>query len=219
MHAPISPAILYAGTPVVVLSTCNADDSVNLAPMSSVWWLGWSCMLGLDASSKTVENLRRTGECVLNLASVETVQQVNRLAKTSGSNPLPAHKQALGYRFEPDKLGTSGFSTHASETVRPPRLNECPITMEAKAVAFHPFAGSDPRTSIPLCAVELTILAVFAHDSVRTPGHPDRIDPDQWRPLIMSFRRFYGLGGECAPSTLSEGPEEYYAPWKFMPKS
>lgn len=57
-HHTIEPAVHYWGTPVVLVSTCNADGSANLAPMSSAWWLGWSCMLGLDASSQTTENLR-----------------------------------------------------------------------------------------------------------------------------------------------------------------
>ena len=63
----IEPAILYFGTPVVLIGTRNEDDSFNLSPMSSAWWLGWRCMLGLGSNSKTTENLIRTGECVLNL--------------------------------------------------------------------------------------------------------------------------------------------------------
>lgn len=42
MHAVIDPAILYFGTPVVLVSSANADGSLNLAPMSSAWWLGRS---------------------------------------------------------------------------------------------------------------------------------------------------------------------------------
>jgi hypothetical protein len=30
------------------------------------------------------------------------------------------------------------------------------------------------------------------------------IDPMRWRPLIMSFCRFFGLGGEAHPSRLAE---------------
>ena len=48
MKIPIEPSILYFGTPVVLISTLNEDDSVNVAPMSSAWWLGWNCMLGLE---------------------------------------------------------------------------------------------------------------------------------------------------------------------------
>ena len=36
----IEPAILYFGTPVVLIGTCNEDGSCNLAPMSSAWWVG-----------------------------------------------------------------------------------------------------------------------------------------------------------------------------------
>jgi flavin reductase (DIM6/NTAB) family NADH-FMN oxidoreductase RutF len=68
-HREIAPAIHYWGTPVVLIGTQNPDGTTNLSPMSSAWWLGWSCMLGLDASSQTVQNLKRERECVLNLAS------------------------------------------------------------------------------------------------------------------------------------------------------
>src|SRR5580658_4246945 len=101
MHQTREPAILYFGTPVVLISTVNEDGSPNLAPMSSAFWLGWRCILGLSGVSKTTENMRRTGECVLNLPSVDLVAAVNRLAKTTGSNPVPLRKVEKGYRYEP----------------------------------------------------------------------------------------------------------------------
>jgi len=61
MHTVIDPAILYFGTPVVLVSSTNADGSSNLAPMSSAWWLGHSCMLGFGARSLTPQNIQRTG--------------------------------------------------------------------------------------------------------------------------------------------------------------
>ncbi len=82
--AEIEPSILYFGTPVVLISTLNEDATVNVAPMSSAWWHGWGCMLGLTSGSKTVENLRRTRQCVLNLPSAEQVEFVDRLALTTG---------------------------------------------------------------------------------------------------------------------------------------
>ena len=57
MHQTIEPAILYFGTPVVLVSTLNEDGSPNLAPMSSAWWLGWRAVLGFGASSKTPQNM------------------------------------------------------------------------------------------------------------------------------------------------------------------
>src|SRR5687767_15634841 len=64
MHRTIEPTILYFGTPVALISSLNEDGSANLAPMSSVWWLGWSCMLGLGQMGQTSANLERTRECV-----------------------------------------------------------------------------------------------------------------------------------------------------------
>src|SRR5215467_3969210 len=104
MHKIVHPAILYFGTPVVLISTVNEDGTHNLAPISSIFWLGWRCMIGISAFSKTTENLIRTGECVLNLASVNEVGAVNRLAKLTGSNPVPAGKLQKGYRYEADKF-------------------------------------------------------------------------------------------------------------------
>ncbi|MBO2009914.1 flavin reductase family protein [Hymenobacter negativus] len=90
MHYPSEPAILYFGTPVVLISTINEDGSVNLAPMSSVFWLGWRAVLGLAASSQTTQNLLRTGQCVLNLPSVDLAGAVNQLARTTGAASVPA---------------------------------------------------------------------------------------------------------------------------------
>lgn len=70
-HIQGEPPILYYGTPVVLISSENEEGSINLAPMSSAFWLGWRCILGLATLSKTTQNLKRSGECVLNLPSVE----------------------------------------------------------------------------------------------------------------------------------------------------
>ena len=78
MHRTIDPAILYFGTPVVLVSSLNEDGTPNVAPMSSAWWLGQSCLLGFGARSKTPANILRTGECVLNLPSVDEVAHVER---------------------------------------------------------------------------------------------------------------------------------------------
>jgi flavin reductase (DIM6/NTAB) family NADH-FMN oxidoreductase RutF len=66
-HTRIEPSILYFGTPVVLISTLSESGSANLAPMSSVFWLGWRAVLGLDARPKTTQNMLGSGECVLNL--------------------------------------------------------------------------------------------------------------------------------------------------------
>src|SRR3984893_4663039 len=105
-HIVSEPSILYFGTQVVLISSENEDGSANLAPMSSAFWLGWRCILGLNATSKTTVNMIRTGQCVLNLPSVDNVAAVNRLACLTGSNPGPAVKLARGYAHEKNKFET-----------------------------------------------------------------------------------------------------------------
>src|SRR5258708_37541562 len=102
----IEPAILYFGTPVVLIGSTNEDGSANLAPMSSAWWVGWRCMLGLASNSKTTENMIRAGEGVLNLPSADLVDAVHNLARTTGSDPVPAGKYKLASPPAKDKSET-----------------------------------------------------------------------------------------------------------------
>jgi flavin reductase (DIM6/NTAB) family NADH-FMN oxidoreductase RutF len=212
MHSVIDPAILYFGTPVVLVSSLNPDGSANLAPMSSAWWLGRSCMLGFGARSQTPANIQRTGECVLDLPSVHEAAAVNRLARTTGSDPVPPHKLAMGYRHEPDKFTLAGLTPLASRDVTPSRVAECPVHLEATLEAVHPLAVRDPVRRGALIALEVRVTRVHVAETVRLEGHEHRIDPDRWRPLIMSFQQFYGLGERVQSSTLAEIPEEAYRP-------
>ena len=212
MHRTIDPAILYFGTPVVLVSSLNEDGSPNVAPMSSAWWLGWSCLLGFGARSKTPANILRTRECVLNLPSVDQVAAVDRLARLTGSNPVPPHKVAMGYRYEPDKLGVADLTPQKSEVVAPPRIHECPVQLEAVLEQAHPIAENDPARKGNLIALEVRIVRVHVEEKLLLQGHVNRIDPDTWRPLIMSFCQFYGVGERVHPSRLAEIPESAYQP-------
>ena len=210
MHLNSSPAILYFGTPVVLISTINEDGSYNLAPMSSIFWLGWRCMIGLSALSKTTENILRTKQCVLNLPSVYQADAVNRLAKTTGSNPVPAGKQQKGYRYEKEKFNIAGLTPVASTTILPPRVMECPVQLEAVLEDTHGLAQNDPVLSGKIITFELRIQRVHLAASILMENNINRVDPDKWRPLIMSFQEFYGLGEKAHYSTLAEIPESLY---------
>ena len=210
MHATIDPAILYFGTPVVLVSTLNEDGSPNLAPMSSAWWLGRSCLLGFGARSQTPANLLRQGECVLNLPSVAQVDAVDPLAKTTGSSSVPPHKRAMGYRHERDKFGVAGLTPLAADSVAPPRVAECPVQLEAVLVGHHPLEAAHPDRRGKLVALEVRVTRVHVDESIRLAGTAHRIDPERWRPLIMSFAEFFGLGPKLRRSTLATIPEEAY---------
>lgn len=217
MHVTIDPAILYFGTPVVLVSSLNEDGTPNLAPMSSAWWLGRSAVLGFGARSHTPANILRTRECVLNLPSVDQVAAVNRLARTTGSSPVPPYKVSMGYRHEKDKFAVAGLTPMEAETVGPPRVAECPVQLEAVLEGSFPLAQEDPDRRGKLIALEARVVRVHVDPRIRMAGHPNRIDPERWRPLIMSFAQFFGLGGMLHHSTLAEIPEDSYRPRPVAP--
>lgn len=210
MHHVSSPSILYFGTPVVVISTLNEDGTSNLAPISSVFWLGYRCMIGLSAQSKTTENLLRARECVLNLPSVDQAAGVDRLALTTGSDPVPPGKASRGYQYESDKWRRSGFTPLPSNLVDTPRIYECPVQLEASLVAIHPIGADAGAANIRILSFELKILRVHLHESILADDRPNHVDPDKWRPLIMSFQQFYGLGERVHSSALAQVPEHLY---------
>ncbi len=210
-HLTIEPSILYLGTPVVLISTENPDGSANLAPMSSAWWLGWRCMLGLQTASQTPQNMIRTGQCVLNLASPQQAQAVNNLARLTGTANMPELKKKLGYTYEPRKFEVAGLTPIASHTVAPPRALECPIQLEAVVAARHPIMEDDPQVAGLISAFEVRITRVHVHPSLIMEGHPNRIDPAKWQPLIMNFQKLYGVSStEIVPSRLAEIEEHLY---------
>lgn len=199
MHIASNPSILYFGTPVVLISTLNEDGTFNLAPISSVFWLGYRCMIGIAVNSKTTQNILRTKACVLNLPSVAQAAQVNRLALTTGSDPVPPGKLKKGYQYVADKFAYAGFTP-----VQGMRVAECPVQMDAAFAGIH-HLGSETVVSI-----ELKIEQVYLDEAILFEGLPDRIDPDKWRPLIMSFQELYGLGEKVQASALAQIPEQLY---------
>ncbi|WP_375390205.1 flavin reductase family protein [uncultured Amnibacterium sp.] len=209
-HVVVDPAILYFGTPVALLSTVDDGGRPNLAPMSSVFWLGSTAVLGLGTRSQTARNLHATGEVVIGLPSIEQVAAVDRLALTTGRHPVPPVKAAAGYVHAADKFAVAGLTPVPSDLVAPARIAQCPVAMEGRVTAAHGLSGADPRADGGAAVFEVEVLRVHVHPALRMAGHPHRIDPLRWRPLMMSFQRFFGLGGEVRPSRLAGIDEEWY---------
>lgn len=205
---------------MVLITTENEDGSFNIAPMSSAWWLGNRCMLGLATVSHTTRNLLRTKQCVLNLPSDDMRDYVNALARTTGTpnvataepaSGLVFFKKMNGYKSVHDKFEHAGLTPQGAECVRPARIAECPAQMEAELVGVHKmFQDLDSDMTL---ALEVKVLRTHVHDNIRMAGHRNRIDPDLWRPMIMSFQELYGLGPKkIGASVLAKIPEEGYRP-------
>jgi flavin reductase (DIM6/NTAB) family NADH-FMN oxidoreductase RutF len=197
-HLTITPNILYFGTPVVLLSTENDDGSANLAPMSSAWALGHVVVLGLGAGGQSAHNLASRPDMVINLPTACQWGAVERLAPLTGRHPVPAHKRDR-FRYEPAKFEAAGLRPQLSEHVRPPRVAECPLQMEARATHIR------TDTSKEFLIVEAQILAVHADARIVMPG-TNHINPAAWNPLIYNFRHYFGLGNQLGHSFRSETP-------------
>lgn len=200
VHLVIEPRVHYYGTPVVLVSTTNPDGTANLAPMSSAWWVGNSCMLGLDETSQTTLNLQRTRELVLNLPDATLVHAVDRLAGYTGTESVPPHKVAKGYAHLADKFGRARLTPVDSHLVGPPRVAECPIQMESRVERIDPFGG----TGSGVVGVEASILRTHVREDMLVAGSDRHIDPERWDPLLMKFTHFYGNARHIHLSRLAE---------------
>jgi flavin reductase (DIM6/NTAB) family NADH-FMN oxidoreductase RutF len=146
---------------------------------------------------------------VINFPSVNQVSAVDRLAKTTGTFPVPVDKVQRGFRYEKQKFETAGLTPVPSEMVEPPRVLECPIQLEALMVAERPLDEGGPLEGF-LTTFEMRIHRIHIEESILMEGHTNRIDPNKWRPLIFNFQQFYGLGPQVHTSTLGEIPEALY---------
>ena len=98
-----------------------------------------------------------------------------------------------------------------SATVAPPRVRQCPVQMEAVVEGTHVLAQDDDKLRGAVLAFEVRIQRVWLDEKILVEGRPDHVDPDRWRPLIMSFQKFYGLApGQLHPSMLATIPERSY---------
>lgn len=135
--------------------------------------------MAFRASSKTTENVHRTGQLVINLPSADQVAAVDRLAKTTGTNPPPEGKIRRGYRHEKDKFGVAGLTRVPAETVATFRARECPVQLEAVLEAEHGYdVGGPLKGSIAI--VEARITRVQVATSILMDSHANRIAPDKW---------------------------------------
>jgi flavin reductase (DIM6/NTAB) family NADH-FMN oxidoreductase RutF len=198
----IAPKILYFGTPVAIVTTANEDGHPNLAPISSFWALGWTIVLGLLRDTKTLANLKRNPDCVVNLPGPELWHAVELLAPLTGLNPVPVEKAAK-FRYETDKFSAAGLTPLASEYVSVPRVRECPAQLECKTKKIHSLTG-DPRLRELTGgnAVEVEVVRVHVREDYII--NENYVDPERWQPLIYNFRHYFGLGEELGKTFRAE---------------
>jgi flavin reductase (DIM6/NTAB) family NADH-FMN oxidoreductase RutF len=201
MKRVLNPKMLYFGTPVVLLSSINADGTTNVAPMSSAWWVGNTAMLGMSVNSQTVRNLEQRPECVLNLVDARMVDAIDRLALLTGRPDVPDYKRDRGYTHEPDKFTAAGLTPVAYGEGMPSGVAESLIHMEGQVKNIHHIDDTDSG----LRALEVSVLRTHVDERLLMADHPTYIDPLAWNPLFMKFTEYFADASLSRPSSLARG--------------
>jgi flavin reductase (DIM6/NTAB) family NADH-FMN oxidoreductase RutF len=196
----VEPKILYFGTPVALITTVDMYGNANIGPMSSVWALGWTLMLGLEMGSKTYQNLMEQKECVVNFPPSSLFEHVEKIANLTGANPIPDYKRGR-YQYDADKFTSGGFTSLKSALVKPPRIGECQLQIEAVLKNVLKI-NDDPVEASGVAAVEVRVLKIHADEGLIVDGK--HIDPQKWVPLIYNFRHYFGLGKELGKTFKAE---------------
>ena len=186
-HLVIRPAILYTGTPVMLIASRNPDGTDNLAAASSYWALGPMLVIGLEGGGQTIDNVLATGELTVSFPQPSLWRAVEAIGDTTGKDPVPEGKRPR-YRHVADKFAAAGLTPQPSEAVAPPRVAECALQLEAVVRRATPGVGDYHM-------VEAEVVRVHAAPEIVVPG-TDHIDPRAWQPTIYSFRHYFGLGAE-----------------------
>ena len=71
--------------------------------------------------------------------------------------------------------------------------------MEAKLVGVHekmPQTDSEGGEDLGFVALEVVVLRTQVHEAIRMEGFLNRVDPEKWKPMIITFSRIVRLEGE-----------------------
>jgi AraC-like DNA-binding protein len=159
--------------------------------------------------------------------AVSTSELQRQFSRRLGISPkayrqaLALHRLARGAtrgRTTLDAVLDAGFETNSVAYAAAgralgtaPRVIEVPIQLEAKVEHLRGLGENSAAVRGRVEVIEVRIVRVHIEDSLLMNGEPNRIDPDKWRPLIMSFQEYYGLTPTKAHfSDLGRIPERLY---------
>jgi len=156
--------------PIGWVSTVNAAGIRNIAPFSffnafgaNPVILGFSPMSTDETPQKdTLANVRAVGEFVINIATEETLVQMDTTGRV--------------YPPEIDEFEVAGLTPVPSRLVKPPRILESPINFECEVFQLVPLGEGEGSATLVLGR------AVYVHvdDRVTRDG---KIDPALLRPV------------------------------------
>ncbi|MFG2140594.1 hypothetical protein [Streptomyces sp. NPDC048650] len=160
-----------------VLSTENDDGTFALVTLRIRWELGPVVCVSLPARGRTARNLAVRPDVVFNLPQA----------------PGPAEEETCPGPGSPDAPWTE-----PSELVRPPRLLNCPVQLEARRV------GEPTVLEGAWTQMEAQVLRVHADPRWVLPLGDQRIDLSAWRPPVHDFRPAPAPSPRAVPAPARE---------------
>lgn len=159
--------------PIAWISTVNAKGAINLAPFSQSNILGWdppyvmfSAFTRFDGQRKdSVANTEETGEFVFNMATYALREAV----------VITSAIEEPGI----DEMAQAGLTPVASRLVKPPRVAECPISLECKH--YHTTVLPSDTPGLYNSVVVGRVVGIHIDDSVITAS--GKLDMLKVRPL------------------------------------
>ena len=136
MEVPASQCTqLITTRPVIVITTLHESGVVNGGTFGAYTNVGSTEIgIALGTPSHTYQNIKRTGEFVINVVSTRT------MAASEGCG--------RGLPDTVSEVEQAGFTTTASNTVAPPRIAECVAAVECRflkelPIGYHSFVVGD----------------------------------------------------------------------------
>ncbi|GAN76906.1 flavin reductase family protein [Acidisphaera rubrifaciens] len=186
--------------PIAWVTTLDADGVLNAAPYSffnamsgspPVVCFGIGGRRPADAKD-TGNNIRATGQFVVNLVSYDTAEGMNVCA--------------IDFPPEVDELHQAGLTAIHSERVRPPRIAESPVSMECERLVLV-------DVGIDRTVVMGTVVAMHVRDDCVLDAAKCYIDT----PKLDLVGRMHGRGWYARTTDRFEMPRIDVASWKLRP--
>ncbi len=158
-----------APRPIALVSTLSSDGILNLSPFSFFNAFGANPPIiafsparrGRDGSFKdTYNNLKATGECVVQAVTYNMVEQINL-----ASAEFPP---------EVNEFDKSGLTPIKSDLVKPMRVKESPFQMECILRDLLSYGNAGASANIAICEV----IKFHIDENIFTNGiiHPNKIE-------------------------------------------
>ena len=120
-------------SPAALITSCDERGKPNIITLGETFNLSIRSpvILGIAIAPARYSNelIRRTGEFVVNLPTVDILEQVDAIGAVSGRKV--------------DKFAMTGLTPQPADTVRPPLIAECPVNVECKLLKVETVGDHD----------------------------------------------------------------------------